>query len=118
MSESGDDMDGEVAKHAKTDSVFISYSSKDKAIADAACHTLEQHGIRCWIAPRDVIPGSDWGQSIIDALSDARIVVLIFSRNSNESNEVRNEVLAALESGCVIVPFRIHDIVPAGTFKL
>jgi hypothetical protein len=35
--------------------VFISYSTKDKATADAACAALESAGIRCWIAPRDVI---------------------------------------------------------------
>jgi TIR domain len=36
---------------------FISYSANDKVIADAACATLERAGIRCWIAPRDVVPG-------------------------------------------------------------
>jgi hypothetical protein len=37
--------------------VFISYSHPDKASADAACATLEQAGIRCRIAPRDIVPG-------------------------------------------------------------
>ena len=40
--------------------VFISHSSKDKQTADAICHYLEQNGIRCWIAPRDILPGEDW----------------------------------------------------------
>jgi hypothetical protein len=31
--------------------VFISYSNKDKAVADAVCHALEDRKIRCWIAP-------------------------------------------------------------------
>ena len=35
--------------------VFISYSSKDKHVADAVCVALEQHGIRCWLAPRDIV---------------------------------------------------------------
>jgi hypothetical protein len=42
--------------------VFISYSSKDKPTADAVCATLEANGIHCWIAPREVVPGSDWGE--------------------------------------------------------
>ena len=46
--------------------VFISYSTKDKPTADAACAALEAKGIRCWIAPRDILPGSDWGEAIID----------------------------------------------------
>lgn len=37
--------------------VFISYSSKDKSVADAVCHVLEENKIACWISPRDVIAG-------------------------------------------------------------
>ena len=35
--------------------VFISYSSANKGIADATCHILEECGIPCWIAPRNII---------------------------------------------------------------
>jgi hypothetical protein len=42
--------------------VFISYSSKDKPTADAACAILESKGIRCWIAPRDILPSADWAR--------------------------------------------------------
>jgi TIR domain len=52
--------------------VFISYSSRDKPTADAACAALEQRSIRFWIAPRDIVPGAEWGESIIDAISGAR----------------------------------------------
>jgi hypothetical protein len=45
-----------------THDVFISYSSLDKAVADAACAALEAYGIRCWIAPRDIVPGKEWGE--------------------------------------------------------
>lgn len=36
--------------------IFVSYSSKDKPVADAVVAGLEQKGIRCWIAPRDLTP--------------------------------------------------------------
>ena len=49
---------------------FISYSSKDKAIADAAVATLEAKGIRCWVAPRDITPGKEWSESIIEGISN------------------------------------------------
>src|SRR5882672_2256836 len=58
---------------------FISYSTQDKATADAACAALEAAGIRCWIAPRDILPGADWGAAILDALDSCRAMVLIFS---------------------------------------
>ena len=40
--------------------VFISYSHKDKAVADAIVARLEQDNCRCWYAPRDIAPGADW----------------------------------------------------------
>ncbi len=49
--------------------VFISHSRHDKAVADAACAALENAGIRCWIAPRNILPGGDWGASIVDAIN-------------------------------------------------
>jgi hypothetical protein len=55
--------------------VFLSYSSKDKPVADATCAVLEGRGIRCWMAPRDITPGADWGESIIDAIQGARAMV-------------------------------------------
>ncbi|MDR0948902.1 MAG: toll/interleukin-1 receptor domain-containing protein, partial [Lachnospiraceae bacterium] len=41
--------------------VFISHSSVDKSIANAICHTLEANGMRCWIAPRDIPAGTNYG---------------------------------------------------------
>src|SRR5437764_13240688 len=52
-----------------THDVFISYSSTEKAMADAMCATLEANKLRCWIAPRDIIPGKSWGGSIVGALT-------------------------------------------------
>jgi photosystem II stability/assembly factor-like uncharacterized protein len=92
--------------------VFISHSAKDKVIADAVCAALESEGIRCWIAPRDVMPGMEWGGSIIDAIENARIMVLIFTANSNASPQIRREIERAANHEVVILPFRIEDILP------
>jgi len=58
--------------------VFISYSKADKLVADAICAKLEQSGIRCWIAPRDVLGGQDYGKSIIEAINGSRVMVVVF----------------------------------------
>jgi len=92
--------------------VFISYSSKDKAVADAVCATLEQHHIRCWIAPRDIGPGAEWGESIVSAIHSSRVMVLIFSASANESPQIRREVERAVHKSAVIVPLRIEDVLP------
>ncbi len=89
---------------------FISYSTHDKAVADAACALLESRGIRCWIAPRDVTPGMDWGSEIIDAINGARVMVLVYSASANESGQIRREVERGVHKGIPIVPFRIEDV--------
>lgn len=66
---------------------FISYSSKDKTTADAVCAVLEQAGIRCWIAPRDIRPGGEYGGAIIEAIDQCRVMVLIFSSGANSSRK-------------------------------
>jgi hypothetical protein len=48
--------------------VFISHSSLDKPVADAVCAALEKNAVRCWIAPRDVQPGSSFAGEITGAI--------------------------------------------------
>lgn len=93
--------------------VFISYAIADKLTADAACASLEFNSIRCWIAPRDVLPGMDYAESIIEAIEKVRAMVLIFSSNANHSNQVKREVERAVHHGIPIIPFRIEDVPPA-----
>ena len=92
--------------------VFISYSHKDKAMADAICSRLEQDGIRCWYAPRDIRPGADWAASIIEAIESARIMVLVFTDASNASPQVLREINNAVSAGVVLVPFKLTEAPP------
>jgi hypothetical protein len=96
---------------------FISYSNEDKAIADAACATLEGLGIRCWIAPRDVPPGSQWAAAIINAIDHCRIMVLVFSSHANVSNQIHREVERSVSKGIPIIPLRIEDVSPSSSME-
>ncbi|MGB5912660.1 MAG: TIR domain-containing protein [Promethearchaeia archaeon] len=95
--------------------VFISYSSKDKEIADAVCHYLEEAKIKCWIAPRDTLGA--YAGSITNAIENSKLMVLIFSNNANLSNQVKNEVEIAVSSGITIQPIRIEKVEPDADFK-
>ncbi|MBR5827221.1 MAG: toll/interleukin-1 receptor domain-containing protein [Clostridia bacterium] len=90
--------------------VFISYSHKDKSVADAICANLEANSVKCWYAPRDIAPGDDWADAIMDALSKAKVFVLIFSKHSNLSSQVKNEITSAVSYGCKIIPFCIDSV--------
>jgi hypothetical protein len=93
--------------------VFISHSSKDKPIADAVCARLESRGIRCWIAPRDVEPGRPYGEAIIDAIHNCRIMVLLLSSSANSSIHIAKEVERAVSHGATVIPLRIEAVMPA-----
>ncbi|MHB8133517.1 MAG: toll/interleukin-1 receptor domain-containing protein [Anaerolineaceae bacterium] len=93
--------------------VFISYSSGDKAIADAVCAKLESKKIRCWIAPRDVPAGQPFASSIVDAINESRVIVLVLSTGSNKSVHVLREVSEAVDKGLPIIPLRIEDVEPS-----
>src|SRR3974390_2807733 len=97
--------------------VFVSYSSQDKPTADAACAALEAANIRCWIAPRDINPGRDYGESIINAIESARVCVLIFSSSANASPQIKREVERAVSKGLPIIPVRIEDVAPNRTLE-
>jgi len=98
--------------------VFISYSSKEKAIADAVVAAHERAGIRCWYAPRDIAPGADWADSITKAIHDCSIMVLIFSKEANRSQRVIDEVNYAIDQGKPLLPFRIESMNPSGALSL
>jgi hypothetical protein len=98
--------------------VFISYSSKDKVVADAVCARLESRGVRCWIAPRDVPSGTRYGAAIIKAINTSRLMVLILSSNANASEHIPNEIERGVSRGLPILPFRIEDVRPAESFEL
>lgn len=89
--------------------VFISYSSANKAIADATCHILEECGIPCWIAPRNIIPGKTWAGNIVQAIRECSLMVLIYSEDSNSSSQVANEVDKAFSHGKTIIPFMVDS---------
>jgi len=92
--------------------VIISYATIDKPIADAVCAKLEERGIRCWIAPRDILAGMDYAEAIISAIDSAKIMVLIFSSHANASKHVMREAERAVHDGYPIIPVRIEDVQP------
>lgn len=93
---------------------FVSYSKNDRETVDAICNALEENGIGCWYAPRNVPIGADWDASIIEALAASRVMILVWSSNSDQSRQVKREVALALdEIGVTVIPFRIERIEPS-----
>jgi TIR domain len=92
--------------------VFISYSTKNKSVADPLWAALESAAIRCWSAPRDVQPGLPFAGQITRAIHGSKAMVLIFSADSNNSEQILRELELAANAHLPIVQFRIEDLTP------
>lgn len=97
--------------------IFISYSSGDKIQADVICDALESSGVKCWIAPRDILPGKDYAEGIIEAIESCTLFLLILSESSNASSQVRREVERAGSKNIPIMPVRIDTTEPKNLHK-
>ena len=97
--------------------IFVSYASQDRDVAFRIVGFLEQQGITCWVAPRDVPPGVEYGQAIISGIEQSRALVLILSDQSNDSMFVRKEVERAVSKTKPVLPVRIREVTPSGSLE-
>ena len=101
--------------HSATPDVFLSYASQDIVIAEAACEALEHAGVICWIAPRDVTPGTFYADEIVHAIDASKALVLILSENAAGSPHILREVERAASKRHPVVSLRIDKApLPAG----
>jgi len=97
--------------------VFISHSSKDRKLAEGLVTVLEDLGVECWIAPRDIPAGKDWDVSIINAIEKCSGTIFLISDNSNESEQTKREVQIAVESDKWLIPICVDGVEPSKRFK-
>ena len=89
--------------------VFISYSSKELQVATQIRMVLEANGINCWMAPKSIPAGSDYGTEIPKAIEKCKVLLLILSEQSQQSQWVPKEIGMAIGLGKVVVPFHIDN---------
>jgi adenylate cyclase len=86
--------------------VFISYASHDIETAQKVCSALEAAGFPCWIAPRNVVPGTLYADGIVGAIDESPIMVLILSKHAVESVHVGRELERATSKRHLIIALR------------
>lgn len=95
----------------KKPDVFISYSSKDQEIADKIAEQLKLSGLQPWIATQNIKEGS-YAKQIMQAIRDTKVFLVVISKNSIHSEQVKNEIDRAfnrIKDGLIIMPFVIDD---------
>ena len=92
--------------------IFISHSSHDRKIAETIVQALESRGLRCWISSRDVAGGENYQELIVRAIRNTKIMLLVFTDNANNSEEIKKELGLASRNKLTVIPVRIEDVLP------
>jgi len=93
--------------------IFISFATDDRKVAETILTALEKRGLSCWIATRNISPGENFQEAITRAIRSAKVMILVFSANSNNSLEVKKEIALAGRYNVIVVPVRVEDVVPS-----
>jgi hypothetical protein len=92
--------------------IFISHSTRDRKVAETLVQALEARGLSCWISSRDVAGGENYQAAIVRAIRKARAMLLVFTENANNSEEIKKEISLASKHNVVVIPVRIEDVLP------
>jgi hypothetical protein len=112
-----DSSDASAPHSGATAPVFVSHASQDAAVANAVIENLEQHGIKCWIAAREVTPGSQYAGEIEGAINDTKVLVLVFSEHAVASPNVGREVERAASKRRRIIVLRTDAVALTRSFE-
>ncbi|MGH8062287.1 MAG: TIR domain-containing protein [Pseudoxanthomonas sp.] len=96
--------------------MFISYATADRSEALKVCKAIEVRGTPCWISMRDVRPGENYQEAIVQSLRGARAVVLVFSDAANTSSEIKKELSLASRYNVPVIALRLKAVEPSDAF--
>ncbi len=86
--------------------VFVSHSAQDAALANTIVEGFEEHRIKCWVAPRDVTPGSRYADEIVGAINGSSVFILVLSEHAVASAHVGRELERAASKRRRIIVLR------------
>lgn len=95
--------------------VFISYSRKDRPVAEAIAAQLSRLGLDVWW-DRDLLAGEDYRKKTAGVISKVAVTIVIWSRRSVDSQWVVGEASAARERR-ILLPVSIDGVTPPLDFR-
>lgn len=98
--------------------VFISYSRKDKDVADFISNILKENSIKYWIDKEGIYSSSNYKELIVDAIEVSKAVIFISSEKSNASINVIREIGYAANMNKLILPLMLDDAPYAKSIRL
>ena len=78
---------------------FISYSSRDGALAETLKACIEGDGLSCFYAPLDIRPREVWRDRLEDEIKTADLILLLYTDAAGSSDEVYKEITLGSSAG-------------------
>ena len=97
-----------IATNTRTD-VFLSYANSDQDRAEEMVAVFEAAGLTCWYAPRDIAPGKQFPERIVNAMQGSSHFVTLLSKNAQQSRHVYRECYLWDELGRDPIPMMLED---------
>jgi hypothetical protein len=95
--------------------VFVSYRRNDREFVERFVTAIEGHGPEVWW-DADIGAGEDWRESIVEHLADSDCLVIVFSKDCNDSTQLVKELAVADHLEKIVIPVKIDDAEPTGPF--
>ncbi len=84
--------------------VFISYSTKDLEIVNKIKEQLKREEVEVFIAEYSIEPGEELNKRIVEEIKNCDLFILIWSKNSRNSEYVNQEIGMAKCANKTIIP--------------
>ncbi len=105
----------EVEDSESTITAFISYSSRDKAIASQVKELLEKYGIRAFLAHDDIHVSEEWKVRILTELKSCHVFIPLLSEHFRASDWAEQEIGAiAVRQNVLVIPLCLDGVMPFG----
>ncbi|HZK75784.1 MAG TPA: TIR domain-containing protein [Candidatus Kapabacteria bacterium] len=91
-----------------TADVFISYSREDKDRVTELANKLREAGVSLWIDQGGIDGAAMWSEEIVNALDNAKVLLLMITERSVTSHNVVKEVTLASERKGHILPIHLE----------
>lgn len=89
--------------------VFVSYSTRDLAVVVDLQELLGRAGAKTFVAEYSVPPGTSLPASILQAIKESDLFLLLWSTHAKTSEWVPQEIGVAKGAGKEIMPLVLHD---------
>ena len=90
--------------------VFFSYSRSDSDFVDQLIGELEPRGVDIWVDRGEILAGESWRRSIVEAIRNCQIFVIVLSPHSIRSENVTKELTLAEQYDKRVLPLVIHEV--------